>query len=376
MMYYAKEVVDRLEKSEKIVIYGARIVANQVVNCLMGEPYHLNVEAILVSELQGNPDNILGIPVITVTEGKIAYKDALVIVAVLEKYVEEIMETLRNEEFTNVLPMTFESDLWSDIRGNYYRNLCRKEGRKYLTLEEELEKIPEDEEPWKVSVYMAKCHADRELKEDMALYKWETPIQAGAALTEKEISDIRDNTGENISDKNREYCELTALYWIWKNDKTSKYAGLCHYRRHFNFDNQGLVRLAHSDIDAVLTIPILNFPDVRTAYIHDHCAEDWEIMLEAIRVLAPEYYETMDKMQKGVFYYAYNMFVAKKEIFNSYCEWLFPLLEYCENRCRKKEDAYQNRYIGFLAERLLSVYFLHHDKEYKIVHATKHFIAK
>ena len=374
-MYYAKETVERLKQSRQIVIYGARIVANEVANCLMGDPYRLTVDAFLVSEKQGNPDTLMGIPVITVAEGKEVYRDGLVLVAVLERYFEEIMETLHTEGFSNIVPLTFESDLWSDIRGNYYRDLCLKQGKKYLTLEEELEKLPDTLQAAGSAVYMAKCHVDRALREDVSVYEWETPIQVGAALTDNKICEIRDDTGENISVKNREYCELTALYWIWKNDIRSRYAGLCHYRRHFDLDGMKLAKLEQSDIDVVLTIPILNFPNVRAAYLHDHCAEDWEIMLEAVRKLAPEYYDAADRLQKGVYYYAYNMFVARKEILDDYCAWLFPILAYCGEQCGRKEDIYQNRYIGFLAERLLSIYFLHHEADYKIVHARKHFLA-
>ena len=79
-------------------------------------------------------------------------------------------------------------------------------------------------------------------------------------------------------------------------------------------------------------------------------------------------------VQDGIYYYAYNMFIARKTIFDEYCQWLFPILDYCEIHCRKKDSVYQNRYIGFLAERLLTIYMLHHEKEYKIVHARKHFI--
>ena len=48
---------------------------------------------------------------------------------------------------------------------------------------------------------------------------------------------IKDNTGENISDKNKNYCELTGLYWAWKN-LNADYIGLAHYRRHFTVKNK------------------------------------------------------------------------------------------------------------------------------------------
>ena len=98
-------------------------------------------------------------------------------------------------------------------------------------------------------------------------------------------------------------------------------------------------------------------------------------MLEAVERLAPEYVDTVKRMQSGQFYYAYNMFIMRREVLEDYCGWLFPLLFYCEKCCEEcGRDAYQNRYIGFLAEHLMSVYFMHHEEEYKIIHARKHFI--
>ncbi|MEM4181812.1 MAG: DUF4422 domain-containing protein [Candidatus Pacearchaeota archaeon] len=64
------------------------------------------------------------------------------------------------------------------------------------------------------------------------------PIQAGRSISKIKLPKpwIGDDTGENISQKNREYCELTAMYWAWKNYKkigNPDYIGLCHYRRYF-----------------------------------------------------------------------------------------------------------------------------------------------
>lgn len=380
-MYYAGETVKMLKDSSQIAIYGAGLVASEVATCLMGEPYSLNLECFLVSEKEGNPDTVKGFPVISLKDGRERVdKDTLIVVAVMEKHLDEIRENLHRNGYFHILPMTFESDLWSMIQGNYYRHFCLVQGKDYRTLEGELasvsvpagREIPEKIEDV-VCIYTARCHMDRQIKEDLSRYYWEIPIQAGAALTESQICDLRDNQGDNISHKNGQYCELTALYWIWKHN-SSVFAGLCHYRRHFELDEEMLKKLVCSDIDVVLTIPILNFPSVVEVYRHDHEGEDWDVMMEAIHVLAPDYVWTARQLQKGNFYYGYNMVIARKTILDDYCAWLFPILQYCEEHCSVKKDIYQRRYLGFLAERLMGIYFLKHENVYKIVHARKHFV--
>lgn len=374
-MYYAKEFVDRLYQSRHIIIFGAHLAAAEVAYCLMARPYYLKIEKFMVSNRQNNPNELLGIPVIDIEEGKRYYKEALILAAMMEKHICEVMKLLHEQGFEHVVLMNFESDLWSQLRGNYFQQMSLEQGKKYLTLEDEIEKIcsKDCKSENDIKVYMVRSHVDRNLQADLSIYDWEMPIQAGAALTEKRILPLCDNQGENISYKNKEYCELTVLYWIWKNDR-SKYAGLCHYRRHFNLNADLLNRICSSDIDVVLTIPILNYPDVQTVYANDHIAKDWDIMLEVLKELQPDYFNTAEEVRQGVFYYGYNMFIARKEILNEYCKWLFPILEYCENRCGCKADVYQNRYVGFLAERLMSIYFLHHEDKYKIVHAQKTFL--
>jgi len=389
-MYYAKAVVEKLKSAGQLVLYGAGLVAFEVANCLMGKPYKFRIEYCVVSSRKDSPDYVMGIPVVDLETAKgLLRPEAVIIIATAEKYQAPIQAVLQESGFSRVISLTFESDLWSDIRGNAYRAQRLAAGKTYLTLEEEFEKAgpKQTRMEWAgqeksgrldltgIHIYAVRCHMDRPLGEDISRYFWEIPIQAGAVLTNRQICDVRDNMGNHISDKNRQYCELTALYWIWKND-CSKYAGLCHYRRHFELDLEKLQWLVASDIDVVLTMPILNVPSVREVYRHDHVERDWDVMLAAIHMLAAEYLPAAIELQNGTFYYGYNMFIARKEILNEYCAWLFPILAYCEAHCGEKEDAYQKRYIGFLAERLLSVYFLYHEADYRIVHARKHFISQ
>ena len=441
--YYAEDKMKTIMKEKDIVIFGARFMALGVAACLMGKPYERDIKCFVVGRVEENPTEFFGKPVISIEEARNQLSpNQWIVIASMERNLEFIMESLHQSGFYNLLPLTFESDLWSDIRGNYFMEYCQENQKEYWKLEEVLErqikepemrgedkelgeeakgqtkkadpmdkdkglgegrkgqrKKPEsngkneklgeeirqptdgnsrvtgDNRNQGVCIYTAKCHVDRELKEDLRRYSWEIPIQVGAALTGKRICEVRDNTGDHISEKNREYCELTALYWIWKNT-SSQYAGLCHYRRHFELNEDLLDQLCKSEVDVAVTVPILNFPSVKEVYRQDHVKQDWEIMMEAIRILQPKYQKAAEEVEKGIYYYGYNMFFARKEIVDDYCSWLFPILSYCEGHCEKKEDPYQNRYIGFLAERLLTIYLKGHEGKYKMVHVRKHFVER
>ena len=69
-------------------------------------------------------------------------------------------------------------------------------------------------------------------KFDVPMSKYHVPLHVGREGKE-DLGYLGDNTGDNISLKNPNYCELTGLYWIWKNVKDVDYIGLCHYRRYF-----------------------------------------------------------------------------------------------------------------------------------------------
>lgn len=375
-MLYERDIFKQIVESKTILVYGASVVATQVGQCLMDDPYNVRIAAFVVTHAEGNPKVVLKRPVITLEVAEQVFpKDTLVIVACVEKNCQSIKESLAGSNFTDIIYLTFESDLWTGIRGNYMRSRLDNLGYRYRLLQEELRELKEEVEAQEktIGVYRAVSQYDKKLTEDISNYDWEDEIFVGAALSDKCSCRLRDDVGDNISTENRKYCELTALYWLWKN-ATSDYVGLCHYRRHFCLSKQERARLLKSDIDVVVTVPVMNYPCVLEIYERDHDPNDWKVMKKAIMVKQPDYLFDLIKVERGNFYFGYNMFIAKNQIFKDYCEWLFDILDYCNKHCIPKEDDYQNRFLGFLGERLLTVYMLHHYDEFKIAIADKHFV--
>lgn len=226
-----------------------------------------------------------------------------------------------------------------------------------------------------LEVYAAKFYKDRSLQKIYSYPKWLYPVQAGAALTEKRVADILDNTGENISYKNVNYCELTVLYWIWKNcldhsrDNTcQKYYGLFHYRRWLELSDADIKKISKNDIDVILPFPTVHEPDIsehHTRYIKE---QDWDAMLCALKELSTEYYNRCDKIFSQKYMYNYNILIAKNHVLRRYCEWLFPILERVEQLSDPKGDERTDRYIGYIGENLLTLYFMACKNDLNIVH--------
>lgn len=184
------------------------------------------------------------------------------------------------------------------------------------------------------------------------------PIQVGKALNNMTIEDTSDDTGDNISLKNKTYCELTALYWMWKND-TSKYIGLYHYRRMLDINKESILNKLSSNY-IILPRKKRFKMSVKNQYIREHSSKDWDVLIEILKEYYPEYYESSKIIFNNNELYRFNMFIMKKNLFDNYCEWLFPLLLRVEGNIKNTEkDNYQIRYIGFMAERLFTLYVLH-----------------
>ena len=190
------------------------------------------------------------------------------------------------------------------------------------------------------------------------------PVFVGAALSGDAAVPpgfARDDGGENISAKNRSWCELTALYWAWKNTNADA-VGLVHYRRHFR-GRGGIASGAEicdalSRADAVLPKRRNYFIEsTYSQYIHAHHAEDLDGTRRILEERHPDCVAAFDAVMKSTSGHRFNMMVMKRPIFDDYCAWLFDVLFELERRLDiSSYSDYNKRVFGFVAERLLDVY--------------------
>ncbi len=207
------------------------------------------------------------------------------------------------------------------------------------------------------------------------------PVQVGAELSNIDLGIAKDNTGVNISKKNKNYCELTALYHMWKNSDAD-IVGLMHYRRIMDFgcgkkrwfnkftpdiakemylDKSSLESLFEGyDIILPMKRVIQQSDTVYNYYKKRHIISDLDKVLEIINDKTPEIYDTaIDVLKNNREMYLYNMFVTSKDFLNEYASWLFDILETLESEIQsdvEQRDSFQQRVYGFLSERLLTVY--------------------
>lgn len=185
---------------------------------------------------------------------------------------------------------------------------------------------------------------------------------------------VFDSEGENISSKNPNYCELTAVYWIWKNTN-SEIKGFCHYRRYFTAPtirfNQDKVltiddfsRELNASKTPSIILPERKYYNKTSENLYLECGykKDLDITRDVIQEKYPEYLNEYDSMLKNNTGYITNMMVAKKEIFDEYCSWLFDILFEVEKRTDiSNYTTAEARIYGYISERLVDVWVSHNN---------------
>jgi hypothetical protein len=220
---------------------------------------------------------------------------------------------------------------------------------------------------------------------------------AGNALLSDAKSITGDDTGENISTKNKYYSELTGTYWVWKNTHQDV-TGTCHYRRFFTAQpepfwyklkrlmyypvglykkrfgliytenvrlfkprilNQQEINVLFNQYDAILPQARKLKYTVETHFQRYHDINDLKLLESVIADKCPDYLESFHEVLKGKRLYANNMFILRDVHFQEFMSWLFELLFEFEKRIDLNSYTdYQKRILGFVAERLLNVWFM------------------
>jgi len=230
------------------------------------------------------------------------------------------------------------------------------------------------------------------------------PVMAGNALKSNDINIQGDDSGDSISEKNKYFSELTGIYWVWKNTRQD-ITGSCHYRRYFTAQNEpfdlkikralyfpvglnkkrhGLIYTSNVDrfrprvlnkneieeifqhYDAILPQSRKLKYTVKKHYSRYHNLADLEVIEQIIRTKHPEYLSSYYEVLNGKRLYANNMFVLPEVHFKSFMQWWFSIIFNFEKQINPESyTGYQQRIIGFLAERLLTVWFTHHKLKVK-----------
>ena len=254
-------------------------------------------------------------------------------------------------------------------------------------------------------------------KKDKEIPIWKSdcvePIQVGCAISKEDLGIIGDDTGDNISHKNQNYCEMTGLYWVWKNylpnNPDLEYVGSAHYRRFLDFCdykktgsiiNGSIIKIYYDafskifkkfynakniekylDADIIVSKQCdLGDKTILQQYLDNHPAYSMEKMIEIVLAKYPQHKKIiMDTLNGNSVYFCLN-FVMKREIFEDFMEWTFQLTDEFE-----KDTKWNNYYKyvdlrnpGYIIERLfniwLNIYKSEHDV--KIVERRLLFLEK
>lgn len=248
------------------------------------------------------------------------------------------------------------------------------------------------------------------------------PVHVGAAISNVDLQIQRDDevNGEkcdNISDKNKVYCEMTAMYWAWKNIKKIypdlEYIGLCHYRRFFsgsenksfnkkeklrqifrtakkvlrnrdfgcNFyaperkiseiddslfakENENLVRIVEQN-EIVMTTPVV-FMDTNIQNYFNLIGHIYiEKLIQIVESEYPEYVSALKTVLGGNKISSANMIIMKTSYLDDYASFVFGVLKKhievmkSENICADPlTEGIYARISGFLSELLTNTYFV------------------
>lgn len=364
-------------------IYGAGTVATSVYAAIK-TLYHKTPMCFLVSDSAGRegldkpPAEIDGIAVRRLSEWNPV--EVTYLIATPEEHHATIIEGLHSFiKDPNIIPVT--STMENELMEEYYSAglKCSTVGK---LLSESQVQESEATMATEVQVFQAKSHMDKLLGGQHSQPVEQTDIdpryiisiQVGAALTTQSIAEVKDNIGDNISEKNRNYCELTATYYAWKHSNAA-YKGICHYRRIFDISDIQMQALLEKEQewDVILPYPSVQYPNISAQHTRYVKEGDWNAMLQALQETAPEYLGAYEEYiaTGGQFFNNFNILIAKAPIFDDYCSFVFQVLARTEELTKPKGMERADRFAGYLGENLTTIYFIKRKSVLKIAYAGK-----
>lgn len=353
---------------DHIYIVGAHSRAQTLGVYLQYLHPEIIIEAYLYDNEEKNPLQVDGTPVLCLNSHNVLHTDYPVYIGTRGVFHPHIRKHLEEIGFTTIVPVTVELDL--KLRNEYLEKYFSSTGREFAKIDQ-LNAPPDSS----AAVYVVRSIVDKPLQQKYSLAVYEREILAGAVFA-KECSfpDIlRDDEGDNISDLNKQFCELTALYWIWKHAREDL-IGLVHYRRHFMIPDDWPKRMLHNGIDVILPVPLYVAPNVAVNFKKRHDPSDWDYMMECLLDDDEQMYQEAEIFFQSSLYSPCNMFIMRRKVLHELCSWLFPILFKVVEHGGQKDDSYLNRYPGFLSERLITFFFEKNKSKYRTVYADKNFI--
>lgn len=354
-----QELIDKFNKLDSIYLYGAGVVAYGAYKAIQ-ELFGIKVNGFLVTDKDNQLERIDDIPIHAFKEMQIG-NDNLIMIATPEEYHDSIEQALQKQGILNYIKL--DSHMEYVLMGKYMKKVCG------LKLIEDYQTYEIDTFT-SIGIYKVVSHMDRKLIRAYREASWIKEIQVGTVLTKERLADITDERCGSLSEQNALYGELSATYYAWKYG-IYDVTGIFHYRRILKVTGEQMQLLKDRKIDVILPLPFVCYPDASGQYRRYLLQADIDIMLEVIKERDREHFKEILDILKIPYLYNYNMLIARKEVFDDYCSWLFPILKETAYRCEMQREKRLSRYIGRIGEVLTSLYFMQNMKKWKIAHAEK-----
>ena len=226
-----------------------------------------------------------------------------------------------------------------------------------MTQQETLKNLIDNMEDKRLALFIVCCHVDKLMTEEIPGSKYDIFIQAGAALTDKRVCKLNDmdDLPDNISDRNERYSEMSAMYWVGQNIMTD-YVGITHYRRRMLINDDELSNLLDQGFDMITTKPCTINDCVKDNFYYVHYKSDWDLFMDILDEFHPEDHPLADELYALDTLHPANINIFSADMYRQYCQWMFPMLDAFHKRSPWKFDTYQRRDVGFIGERLSTLF--------------------